>query len=183
MCKKILVLLTTIFLLACGEHNNSPSNLTTHEQKAQTLSEVIQNNIPEMKNRIDGTFASKASHTIAVWGSDNMKWDDLNSLPEASYSLAIKDINAVRGQKICTSGEVLNIEGTTIENKKMYYVNIMDDELKFYNFLAIKSAGNIVAKSKVKFCGVLINWQRANFGNGTIDAVHLVGMFDLPENK
>ncbi len=134
---------------------------------------------------IQGADVSAGAAKIALWGADNMRWDELQEIPTTKYGLVMKDSDTQRGQKLCASGEVIEIAiDNSIPEKKIFLGGMYDDGGRIYRFIAVKSTGEVMANSRARFCGIVTGQQHyPNSAGGVAHAVHLVGMFDLPENK
>lgn len=163
---------------------STPSNtIVIPKQKLRTLQEVITITKPKMGDVDDGSVNAGAA-ILAWWGSDAMKWNELQSLPDAQYEEVIKTPDEQRGKKICTSGKIIEIAVDNNTPQRLHTGSFHDDKERAYRFIAIKSSDKVVQDSSIRFCGVVIGQESyQNTGNGVTNAVSLVGMFDLPENK
>lgn len=134
---------------------------------------------------IQGADVSKGAAILALWGASDMKWNELQEVPSGKYGLVMKDPDSQRGQKLCTSAKVIEITlDRTLPDKKIFTGGMYDDDGRVYRFIALGSTGEIMAHSYARFCGVITGQQHyPNSAGGMAHAVHLVGMFDLPENK
>ena len=134
---------------------------------------------------IQGADVSKGAALLAIWGAENMRWSELQEIPTTKYGLVMKDPDAQRGQRLCTTGQVIEIElDRSVPGKKIFGGGMYEDGGRIYRFLAVQSTGEIMAHSRARFCGVVTGQQHyPNSAGGVAHAVHLVGMFDLPENK
>jgi len=134
---------------------------------------------------INGGDVSVGAAKLAIWGAENMRWAELQEIQTGKYGLVMKDQDAQRGQKLCTSGEVIDIElDRSVPGNKIFLGGMFDDGGRIYRFIALQSTGEIMAHSRARFCGVITGQQHyPNSMGGVAHAVHLVGMFDLPENK
>lgn len=151
--------------------------------------------IGNLKNFIDATKRHMAdihdsgldagSVALTLWGADHMKWSELQEVPDGKYAMVMKDSDSQRGKKICTNGRVIEIAvDRSVPDKKIFIGGMYDDAGRIYRFIAVHSTGEIVANSRAKFCGIITGQQHyPNSAGGMAHAVHLVGMFDLPENK
>lgn len=148
------------------------------------LREAIASTRLDMKD-IVGSDVSVGAAKLAVWGAENMHWAELQEIPTTKYGLVMKDSDAQRGQRICISGRVIEIElDRSVPGKKIFVGGMYDDGDRIYRFVALQSTGEIMAHSRARFCGVVTGQQHyPNSAGGMAHAVHLVGMFDLPENK
>lgn len=134
---------------------------------------------------VQGSDVSKGAALLALWAADNMRWPELQEIQTSKYGLVMKDPDSQRGQKLCTVGRVIEIElDRSVPGKKFFLGGMYDDGGHIYRFIALQSTGEIMAHSRARFCGVVTGQQHyANSAGGVAHAVHLVGMFDLPENK
>lgn len=148
------------------------------------LREAVASTRLDMKD-IEGGDVSVGAARLAVWGAENMRWAELQEIPTTKYGMVMKDPDAQRGQKLCTSGQVIEIElDRSVPGKKIFVGGMYDDGARIYRFVALQSTGEIMAHSRARFCGVVTGQQHyPNSAGGIAHAVHLVGMFDLPENK
>lgn len=121
---------------------------------------------------------------LASWGAKRLKWDELQKLPQTKVSLVMKDADQERGKRICTSGPLIEISAEEFNGDKFFIGGMIGESSKIYRFIAIGSSGELVDRSRARFCGVVIGrFDYPNSAGGTAHAVQLVGMFDLPENK
>jgi hypothetical protein len=138
----------------------------------------------DMKD-IRGGSISPGAAKLTLWGAENMRWSELQEIPTTKYGLVMKDPDSVRGKKLCVAGSVIEIEvDTSASGNKIFLGGIHDYDLRIYRFIALRSTGEIMARSQARFCGIVTGQQHyENSAGGVAHAVHLVGMFDLPENK
>ena len=136
-------------------------------------------------NDIQGADVSLGAAKLALWGTENMHWAELQEIPTTKYGLVMKDPDSQRGQKLCANGEVIEIAlDRSVSGQKVFLGGMYDDGGRIYRFIAVQSTGEIMAHSRARFCGVVTGQQHyENSMGGVAHAVHLVGMFDLPENK
>ena len=148
------------------------------------LQQAIASTRFDMKD-IQGADVSLGAAKLALWGTENMHWSELQEIPTTKYGLVMKDPESQRGQKLCTNGEVIEITlDRSVPGQKVFLGGMYDDGGRIYRFIAVKSTGEIMAHSRARFCGVVTGQQHyENSMGGVAHAVHLVGMFDLPENK
>lgn len=138
---------------------------------------------PQMRDTADQDSAGTV--LFGLWATEHMKWTDVNvANDETSFAVSRKDPDGARGKRLCTSGQVVQIE---VQKGRRFasaegLINSWSGNL--YNFIAAGSSGSLVQQSQARFCGVVTgNYDYANSAGGTGHAVSLVGMFDLPENK
>lgn len=200
---RILVVALILLLASCGQDSNDKSlqtqneqtqaveNLEEKEPEAQpkidyaTLSDAIDGTKPDMADFAE-TSLSKGAIILAYWATEHLKWGDLQKIKSTKHALVMKDPDAERGEKICVYGHIVEIQvDNTMPNKiKIYFGGMFDASMQIYRFIAVGSTGDLVGGSQAKFCGIVTgknDYQNSN--GGVAHAVHLVGMFDLPENK
>lgn len=147
------------------------------------LREAIAGTRLEMAD-VQGEDVSVGAAKLAIWGADNMRWVELQEVPLGKYGLVMKDSNTQRGARLCTSGQVIEIAKDRTVPQDIYLGGMFGSAGNLYRFIALKSTGEIVAKSGARFCGIVTGQQHyPNSIGGVAHAVHLVGMFDLAENK
>lgn len=148
------------------------------------LREAISGTILEMKDTDNGKVSNGAAK-LAIWSAENMRWDELNALPIGKYAMVMKDSESQLGNRICVSGSVIEIVvDNSVPGKKIFIGGMFDDGGRIYRFIAVRSTGEVVERSRARFCGVITGQQHyPNSAGGVAHAVFLVGMFDLPENK
>jgi hypothetical protein len=150
---------------------------------AKTLGEAIDLTQPDMADFSESDF-SQGAVKLALWSSDKMVWSELQKIEQGKYGLVMKESDSQRGKRICTNGQVIEIVADKSVPNKIYLGGLTDANFHVYRFIAVGSTGNIVAGSNVKFCGIVTGRNDyANSIGGVAHAIHLVGMFDLPENK
>ncbi len=127
---------------------------------------------------------SQGALLLSEWSSDKMKWSELQNEPLGKYGLVMKDPDSQRGKRLCASGQIIEIVADSSLPSKVYIGGMVDGEFHIYRFVAVGSTGDIVAGSFARFCGIITGKNDySNSAGGAAHAVHLVGMFDLPENK
>jgi len=132
----------------------------------------------------DDADISQGAAFLALWGAKHMSWEELQAVDQGKYALVMKDPDSQRGKRLCTHGGIIEIEVDNGIQDKVYLGGMIDEAARVYRFVAVKSTGDLVGGSVARFCGIVTgknNYQ--NSGGGVEHAVHLVGMFDLPENK
>lgn len=190
-----------VFLTACSD-KASKSTTAPAQQPSTQLSAPTpapQPRLPKLdyenlgaaidatKPHMDDTFnkTSDGALLLTLWSRNNMKWPELQTLPQSKYALVMKDSDSQRGKRLCVNGMVVEIAADgSAGNPKIYTGGLMDEGGHFYRFIAVKSTGELVEQSRANFCGVVIG--RNDYSNsigGVAHSVQLVGMFDLAENK
>ncbi|MRD73313.1 hypothetical protein HCX48_00385 [Rhodocyclus tenuis] len=185
--KQLWIGVLALVLSACGDNSTSTSSSVVAAPKPvefANLRQAIAGTRLDMAD-VQGGDISKGAAVLALWGDEHMKWSELQEIPSGKYGLVMKDPDSQRGQKICTTGRVIEIAlDTTVPGKKIFLGGMFDDAGRIYRFIAVQSTGEIMANSGARFCGVITGQQHyPNSAGGVAHAVHLVGMFDLPENK
>jgi len=151
--------------------------------KFQSLNDAIDTAKPFMTDT-QGADVTKGAAILAVWGATNMSWKDLQAIPLGKYGLVMKDSASQMGKRLCVNGQVIEIQLDSTVSQKIYLGGMFADSGNLYRFIAVGSTGEIVANSRANFCGIVTGQQHyENSMGGVAHAVHLVGMFDLPENK
>lgn len=147
------------------------------------LREAVASTMLDMAD-IHGIGVSKGAALLAIWGSDHMKWSELQAVPSSKYGMVMKEPDSQRGKRLCATGHVIEIAKDSSVPQQIYLGGLSDEDGKIYRYIAVGSTGEIVADSRARFCGVVTGQQHyPNSVGGEAHAVHLVGMFDLPENK
>lgn len=202
--KKLLLIALILQLTACGQSGNqkpaepvsevaTTAEDATEQPKEQSvpkieflsLEDAIAKTKPEMKDFNDIEI-SKGAAVFAYWASEHLKWADLQKTEGSKHALVMKDPDTERGKKLCTNASIVEIQvDNTMPNKvKIYTGGLFDSSMRIYRFIAVGSTGELVANSNAKFCGIITGKNDyTNSAGGVGHAVHLVGMFDLPENK
>jgi hypothetical protein len=125
-----------------------------------------------------------AAAVFAGWSTKHMTWLDLQKIPETKFALVLKDPEAVRGKRLCSSGSIVEIRVDRSSGKPVYIGGLMSPSGNVTRFLAVGSSGELVERSQARVCGVVTGtYSYGNSGGGTTHAVNVVGMFDLPDNK
>lgn len=133
---------------------------------------------------IQGADLSVGAAKLALWSAANLRWSELQEIPAGKYAMVMKDPDTQRGSRICTSGQIIEIAVDRTVSPKIFLGGMFDDSGRLYRFIAVGSTGEIVAESRAKFCGIVTGQQHyENSAGGVAHSVHLVGMFDLPENR
>lgn len=149
------------------------------------LSEAITDLKPMMKDFAELDVSNGAA-LLAYWSADHLTWQALAPIEKSKYKLVMKDPSAERGKQLCASGKVIEIQidSTLPSGEKVFTGGLYDDNFNIYRFISVGSTGEIVADSHAKFCGIITGKNDySNSQGGVAHAVHLVGMFDLLDNK
>lgn len=192
----VAVIVIGIALSACGpsqETQNQPRTVSAEPAPKpvaplppppENLRAAIATARPFMTDNRDENIDQGAA-ALALWSIERLKWSELQEIPGGKYAMVMKDSDSQRGSRICTGGTIIEIAvDNTIPGSKIFLGGMYDDAGHIYRFIAVRSTGEIVANSRAKFCGIVTGQQHyQNSAGGVAHAVHLVGMFDLPENK
>jgi hypothetical protein len=186
----------TLGLGACSKHeeaSNAPQATAPQATEAEapkvepkrewaSLDEAVAALAPMFSDE-HGNLSPGAA-VLASWGAKRLKWDELQKLPQTKVALVMKDSEQERGKRICTSGSIIEIAAEEFNGDKFFIGGMFGESSKIYRFVAIGSTGELVDRSRARFCGVVIGrFDYPNSAGGTAHAVQLVGMFDLPQNK
>ncbi|MDX2093130.1 MAG: hypothetical protein SFX73_35130 [Kofleriaceae bacterium] len=151
-----------------------PTPAQTPEERvttATTLDEAIALAKPAMSDSDDEV--SPGAALLARYA--RMQWSDVSVQAETSLPLVLKDPEVERGKRLCVDGEIERIERRDLDKRKLFVGRLHTAEGDAVEFVAVGTTGQLVKRSKSKFCGVVIGRARG--------AAKLVGMFDLPENQ
>ncbi|MDQ3340958.1 MAG: hypothetical protein M4D80_37855 [Myxococcota bacterium] len=100
----------------------------------------------------------------------NLLWSDVERGGETTAALMTKDPQRERGRKLCVTGTVVEIEGATVDARRVHTGRLRTPEGDVVPFIAVGSTRSIVARYAGRFCG---------FAHGK----QIIGLFDLPENR
>jgi hypothetical protein len=130
----------------------------------------------------EGGKASREGTTLlAAWADQYLAWETIDlPKPETTLALAARDLLPERGKRLCESGEITEI----FDEGKVYTGLLVKQRFEVIAFIAVRSVGKLEAKRRARFCGV-VTGRHASAGPeaGSAQAVQVIGMFDLPENK
>ena len=162
--------------------SRSPSRLDELMEKS-SLAEAIAFLRPQMSDAQDSWSAGGIA--LSIWATKHLRWADVEvSKNETSFALVRKDSEVARGKRMCTSGDLIQIEKQGAGDDKGYSGLLLNDYGNIYAFYAAGDTGELVARSRARLCGVVVGtYDYANSGGGQGHAVAIVGMFDLPQNK
>ena len=126
-----------------------------------------------------------ATVNFAKWAAMNMTLADVQvAKNETSLKKVLKDSDAERGRRLCLRGSVTQIEKVNTGTGAIFGGLLRTGDWDMVSFMAARSTGELVEGSRARFCGVVTGrYSYSNAGGGTTHAVHLVGVFDLPENR
>lgn len=127
---------------------------------------------------------SPGAAALALWSAKNLTWADLQTVPETKRSMVMKDPEAERGKRLCSTGTINEIQVDRTGGSPVYVGGMLTPGYDSVRFMAVGSTGALVENSGARLCGVVSGrFSYSNAAGGTTHAVQVVGMFDLPENK
>jgi hypothetical protein len=122
---------------------------------------------------------------LARWIARNQAWAHVaTATTETTTAKVLKDSAAERGKRMCVSGSLVQIQAEVVEGEKWFGGILMNYGGNVVRFIALGSSGELVADSPARLCGVATG--RHSYNNtlgGSTNAIMMVGMFDLPENR
>jgi hypothetical protein len=86
-----------------------------------------------------------------------------------------KDPDAERGKRMCAEGVIEKIERMDVDRRKVFVGRLRQADGDTIAFTALGTTGDLIKRASAKFCGAVTGT--------TGDAVAIVGLFDLPENR
>lgn len=152
-------------------------------KKVSTLQAALAITTPMMSDTFNKTDEGTA--VLALWSIKGLRWSDVGvAKNETSFAAVMKDPDEARGKRMCASGTIIQIELEKTDAGKVFDGLLRDYSSNLYNFSAVGSTGELVARSQARFCGIITGkHDYSNSGGGTGHTIKLVGMFDLPANK
>jgi len=129
---------------------------------------------------------SKGALIFGAWSMKRLKWSELQLVEKTKYALVEKDPETEIGKKMCVRGKVIQIRAERTSYGKMF-TGLMFKGASYrsnvVSFFAVGSTGEIVARKRARFCGIVTGiYTYSNTGGGTTHAVQMVGMFKLKAN-
>lgn len=112
---------------------------------------------------------SPGAKLVAQYASQRLRWADVGGASETTLD------EGARGKRLCATGRVLSIARRDLEQREIHVGLLATDDHEALAFVAVGITAGIAKRSKATFCGVVTGH--------TDEAVSLVGMFDLPENR
>ena len=112
---------------------------------------------------------------LARYASTKLVWADVDGADETTVPLVLKDSDRERGKRLCTSGQIVDIERRDVDQRPVHVGALRTSDGDDVRFVATGSTGLLVKRSDAKLCGI------ATGRDGK--AAVIVGMFDLPENR
>lgn len=192
MIRQIAICFFITVLASCSDGRNasqesrqkppaSPSVEPAKEVIYKSLIEAISGVKPLMSDTVNEL--SPGAVALALWSAEHLEWKELQDVPKSKVSLVMKDSDEQRGKSLCAVGSIVEIAAEKAAGQKFFHGGLFDNAGNIYQFVAVKSTGELVAGSRATFCGVVIGKQDySNSVGGAAHAVFLVGMFKLPEN-
>ena len=122
---------------------------------------------------------------LARWAAGHLRWSDVHvERDETSPARIKKDADSERGKRMCYSGRIIQIAKNDLGGDRSVYAGLlMARGYNIIHFLAAGSTGDLVERSRARFCGFVTGrYSYSNSGGGSSHAVQMVGMFKLPEN-
>lgn len=189
-----IILIFISALYGCGNAESSKGTTASAQANQQqspqldypSLLAAIAATKLEMTDFNDVNF-SRGAVLLAMWGARNMTWADLQKVEQGKYGMVMKDPDSQRGKRLCAYGQIIEVQVDNSVPGKVYLGGLnaySDDGLRIYRFVAVGSTGELVAGNEARFCGVITGKNSyQNSAGGMTHAVHLIGMFELPENK
>jgi len=142
--------------------------------------------LAKVRPRLDDSMNAPdpASVQLALWAAENLRWSAIQTLPETKHALVMKDTDAERGKRNCYRGTVVEIHADRSTGTLLHIGGLRTPGGQVARFFAVGSTGELVQGSPAHFCGIVTGvYSYDNTAGGTTHAAHLVGMFDLPENR
>ncbi len=138
---------------------------------------------PKMEDSVNKLDEGTA--LLALWSAKSLRWNDVAvAKNETSFAAVLKDPDEARGKRVCVSGSLVQIEVEKTAMGKIFSGLLHDYSGNLYNFQAVRSSGELVARSQARMCGVITGkYDYSNSGGGMGHAINIVGIFDLPENR
>jgi len=150
--------------------------------RAPTLAHAIGETMAHMTDTTDGPSAGALM--LAIWLRERGTWADVApAQDETSLGKVKKDSEAERGKRMCARGTIVQIaKEQAIDGA--FSGNIFTSVGNVVNFVSFGSTGELVARSRARFCGIVTgNYAFENVAGGQTQSVQMVGAFDLPENR
>jgi hypothetical protein len=163
------------------ENRSAPKDASQRIQEAKTLVDAISIARPLM---VDGTEqTSVGALLLASWGITNMKWNDISvKANETSYAETMKDTDRQRGRKLCVTATLGSMQPARFGHGYVYTGVMRTESGELYQYAAVGSTDNL--RDTATLCGVVTGKFEYMSKSGVArQAVQIVGMFDVPENR
>jgi hypothetical protein len=138
---------------------------------------------PKMSDSVDAY--SDGQVMLTLWATKALTWGDVFvKRDETSLAKIAKDSEPERGKRMCLSGtRVIQIMADRADDAKIFR-GLLSYRYKPVSFIAVGSTGELVERSRARFCGIVAgNHAFSNVSGGQTQTALLIGMFDLPENR
>lgn len=121
---------------------------------------------------------------LMLWARRNLRWQDVDvDEDETTAAHVMKDSEPHIGKRMCIKGRITQINATFVNDEKMFQ-GVMVIRKQPITFIAVASTGDLVARNRARFCGLIAGrYDYTNTRNTQSQGFMLVGMFDLPENR
>lgn len=211
MYKYLFLITVTFFLSSCSSDSaidselkdttlsNSSKSKTTVEESLAKREVMMIKSYPTLESAIAGfkdenIMAEELANSqetsdfvrkLVFWDAlVGMNWDELNNIPQTDYQKMNKDIVAESGKSFCVEGRVAQIQvNRTVKPAFTEAVIVVPYEGRVA-VIGVKSSGDILPDTVARFCGIVAGTRSYTImGSPAGSHPHLVGMFDLPENK
>ena len=211
MYKYLFLITATLFLSSCSNDSaidselkdttlsNSSKSKTTVEERLTKFEVMMIKSHPTLESAIAGfkdenimveelansQETSDFVRKLVFWDTlVGMNWDELNNIPQTDYQKMNKDIVAESGKSFCVEGRVAQIQvNRTVKPAFTEAVMVVPYEGRVA-VIGVKSSGDILPETVARFCGIVAGTRSYTImGSPAGSLPHLVGMFDLPENK
>lgn len=128
-----------------------------------------------------GRTSREGTDLLAEWADQYLAWETIDlPTPETTLALAARDLQPERGKRLCETGEIKEI----FDEGKVFTGLLVKARFEIIGFIAVRSVGKLEQKRRARFCGV-VTGRHVSAGPeaGSAQAVQVIGMFDVPENK
>lgn len=151
--------------------------------RAVRLSEAITIVGPTLGD-VRGDAPGVGAVALSLWAADHLRWSDLERMPDSRFGDVMKDPAQYRGKRLCIRGTISQIQADRSAGPLLYTGGVVTSSANVVRFVVVKSTGKLVENDAARICGVITGLQSFdNVMGGVTNAIHVVGMFDLPENK
>jgi hypothetical protein len=150
--------------------------------KAENLPSALSIASPMFTDTVND--ADPWAQRFAVWSAGKLLWGELQLVEETTRAKVMKDPSAERGKRLCASGTIGEIKTDRSVVTPLYIGGLVTPAMNVVRFIAAGSSGDLVENTAARICGIVTGTQAySNSIGGTTHAVHVVGLFDLPENR
>ena len=128
----------------------------------------------------DRKAPSAGAKELARWLAAHGKFADLKiDKNQTSPALVEKDPMSEAGKRLCVSGTLTYIEKQSMDGTSMFAARLVTADNDPFQLVVLGGTGDLVKKSKAKFCGVVAGRLDLNATPETF----AVGMFDVPAER